>query len=228
MTYAYKRADLSNVRAGDKVLLRNGKIQTVSIMRGDETFVINDLNYSVSGECFSIPRKDAIWVVGANKGSIDLQDYPQEEGIYALREDGVVLVSTCVDDSDPAVPLQFKPVDEDDLSNAFWYYRDGTRYTRIEPNSRIVQVLAPKQNSAGVGSTDTFFKDITSSLLSEFPSDRLLSIPSVTVLAIIKKAHSGVEPNKVSSVFVSLLEGFSRENTDIKLSVKALRDLLSL
>lgn len=73
-----------------------------------------------------------------------------------------------------------------------------------------------------------YFKDLALSLLGEVPADRLLTVPSSVVLEIIKDAHSDIEPNKVSTAFVALLEGFSRSNESVKLPAKALRDLISL
>ena len=93
-----------------------------------------------------------------------------------------------------------------------------------QANDRDVVALVGRSAAKDEG----FFRDLATSLLNEVPADRLLTVPSSVVLSIIKDAHSDVTPNKVSTAFVALLEGFSRSNESVKLPAKALRDLISL
>lgn len=371
MTFEYSKADLSNVDVGDKVVLRNGKIEVVDKLGSTVTPTkIGGYRYNSDGECFCVPSRDAVWVLGTNTGPVDLNEYDLEQGIYAIRSDGKVLVLTQFEPTYKGRPVKFAPVDDRDAD--FWYWRHGRRFSGGSDFYRIIEICAPKKapkrvdlsgvvvgdklklrngdvgvviatdtsdepvcaifgsgarlwyrrngivihkrddelndddvveiikqkpptlqaplslegiklkegdtvllrdgttqivngvnlsgvpykignlyyKSNGVCNTDVdgrannrdvialvertapkdedYFKYLAVSLLSEISGDRLLSVPSSVVLEIVKGAHSDVEPNKVSTAFVALLEGFSRSNESIKLPAKALRDLISL
>lgn len=369
MTFEYSRADLSNVKVGDKVVIRNGSVKDVERI-SDSLLWTDCFSYRFSGECLADTERDAVWVIGTNAGPVDLNEYDLEQGIYAIRGDGKVLVLTLLDTGDTSVPVQFASVDNRD--DNFWYRRYGSRLSGGSDLYRIIEICAPKKapkrvdlsdvvvgdklklrngDVVVVSATDTsdqpvcavfgsgarlwyrrngivnysrddelndndvveiikqepptlqaplslegiklkegdtvllrdgttqivngvnlsgdpykignlyyksngvcnidfdgqanardvialvgrtapkdedYFKYLAVSLLSEISGDRLLTVPSSVVLEIVKGAHSDVEPNKVSTAFVALLEGFSRSNESIKLPAKALRDLISL
>lgn len=304
MTFEYSKVDLRKVSVGDRIVTREGKVATVERVLSSQ-IKVDEFYYGFEGECFGTPKRDAVWILGTNKGPIDLSEYDLTEGLYVVNADGAVLQLTQVDANDTIAPAKFAFVG--DLEYDFWYKKDGTRlsFTR-DKVSAIVEVCAPKKtkpvpevpvftyplNLSSVnlkvgdqvllrnGSTQTvqavnlkrtgdpykiggfyykangvcnidpdgeanerdvialvgrstpkdedYFKDLALSLLGEVPAERLLTVPSSVVLEIIKDAHIDVEPNKVSTAFVALLEGFSRSNESVKLPAEALRDLISL
>lgn len=208
--------DLNSVKEGDLVKLRNGK--TVIVERKDDKddelpVYINGLWYRTNGlnnwRCIS--QLDIVEILGGTIARVDLSGVVVGDSLK-LRNGNTVVVTKTDTSSQPVYA-------------EVWYKRNGTVNYRgddeIAPDD-VVEILK-KESKA-----ETYFKNLALSLLAEVSEDRLLTVPSNVVLDIIKEAHIDVTPNKVSTAFVVLLEGFSRSNETVKLPAKALRDLINL
>ena len=193
------------LRSGEEVGFTAGSINTA------QPRLSNDLYYGLSGVCnLDSPKKlNARDVVGIVT-DIDLNNV--KEGDLVKLRNGKTVIVKWKDDKDNK-----RPVYIDD----HWYDANGLHHPLCLSQGDVVEILKKESKT-------TYFKDLALSLLAEVSDYRLLTVPSNVVLDIIKEEHIDATPNKVSTAFVALLEGFCRSNETVKLSAKALRDLINL
>ena len=207
--------DLNNVKEGDFVKLRNGKTVIVE-KKNDKN---NQISAYINGHWYwtnglrywrFISQLDVVEILSSTD-RVDLSGVVVGDSLKLRNGNTVVVTKT---------DTSCRPV-----YAGIWYKRNGTSSYRgddeIAPDD-VVEILK-KESKA-----ETYFKYLALSLLADVSEDRLLTVPSNVVLDIIKETHIDVTPDKVSTAFVALLEGFCRSNETVNLPAKALRDLINL
>ena len=213
MTIINDRFSLKGLPANTKLRLRSGEevVFTAGSINAGQPRLSNGLYYGLSGVCgLDSPEKlNARDVVGIVT-NIDLNSVKEGDLVKLRNGKTVIVAGKCKDNQIPV------------YIDGHWYWASGLLNRSSISQVDVVEILK-KESKA-----ETYFKDLALSLLAEVSEDRLLTVPSNVVLDIIKETHIDVTPNKVSTAFVALLEGFSRSNETVKLPAKALRDLINL
>jgi hypothetical protein len=230
-----ERVDLTKVKVGDKVRTRGGRVAEVTELDPPDTracvFVGApiELWYGTTGvanidSLNSENRNDIVEILPKEDRTIRRPDFTDiKVGDRVRNRTGKVLEVVEVNKTDDRSWFYARGLDG--IINRY-FGRNGV--CNIKPLDRendddIIERLPSPAPEIG-----NLYKDLLVAVLERSAPTDLINLEPQSLRDLVKNAHQGVEPSKVSTAFVALLEGFSQSNQTIKIPVHYLKFLITL